>query len=58
MNQIYDGFSDIELQYEVAESEIPPAPLILRVFLVVAIFLLGAVHANNGAFGIAVNDGQ
>ncbi len=47
MNQVYDGFSDIELQYEVAESEMRPAPLILRVSLFVAIFLLGTVHANN-----------
>lgn len=47
MNQVYDGFSDIELQYEAAESEMRPAPSILQIFLFVTVFLLGTVSTNN-----------
>jgi len=47
MNQVYDGFSDTELQYEVAESEMRPAPLLLRICLFGTVVLLGTVSANN-----------
>ncbi|MCK4788975.1 MAG: O-antigen ligase family protein [Desulfobacteraceae bacterium] len=47
MSQIYDYPGYIEMEDESLYSEMRSAPLILRVFLFVAIFLLGAVHANN-----------